>query len=284
MRAGFGYPPAVPLPHRLTHSLRAVALLLAALGLADTAAADAIMPPPDDCPRGEKGVSSHAGPRCVKEAPTDCPPGWRGALGGDCMLRPCTGDEQCDASEACVEHSVCLQHSEDGFYDYGETPEPGDTEESGALPKNYAPDLLGGPPMPKIKRKKPIIRYEAVNLCAPSVACAAPHTCQTEKLCAPKGKRAVAYLGTNISPIRVARKTETPLVQSEAAPTETASPATPQPGTAHGGCAACAVGSGRWGGGGDLGWLAGAVVGLAIGRRATRRGQLPGTERKGARP
>jgi hypothetical protein len=259
----------VLLPHRLATLLRSLVLLTAVLGLADSAAADAIMPPPDDCPSGETGISSHGGPRCVKVEPTDCPVGWRGALGGDCMLRPCAADKDCEPSEACIDHSVCLQPSEDGYYDYGEQPPPGEAEETGALPRNYPRELLGGPMAPKVQRKKPIIRYEAVNLCAPSVQCAAPRTCQTEKLCAPKGKRAVAYLGTNISPIRVARQTDTPLTQSESGPSEVAAPPVPK-----GGCAACSIERG-----GDDAWLV-AVLALAVAsaRRASRRGvrSVPG--------
>jgi MYXO-CTERM domain-containing protein len=251
--------------------LRSLVLLVAVLGLADTAAADAIMPPPDDCPSGEKGISSHSGPQCVKVEPTDCPPGWRGVLGGECMLSPCATDKQCGPSEACIDHSVCLKPSEDGYYDYGEEPPPGEAEETGALPKNYPRELLGGPMQPKVKRNKPIIRYEAVNLCAAEVQCAAPSTCQTEKLCAPKGKRAVAYLGTNISAVRVARQTDTPLTQSEAAATEVASPAVQR--VDKGGCAACSIERG-----GDDAWLL-ALLALAVAsvRRAARRESTRGS-------
>ncbi|MEJ7733674.1 MAG: hypothetical protein WKG00_31325 [Polyangiaceae bacterium] len=252
----------MPLPHRLTGWLPSLVMLMAVLGLADTAAADAVMPPPDDCPSGERGVTSHGGPQCVKVEPTDCPSGWRGVQGGNCMLRPCATDEGCGPSEACIDHSVCLSPSEDEYYDHGEQPPPGESGETGALPQNYPRELLGGPLAPKVKRKKPIIRYEAVNLCAPSVQCDAPRTCQTEKLCAPKGKRAVAYLGTNISPIRVARQTDTPLTRSESGPSEVASPPVPK-----GGCAACSIERGA----GDAWLLALLALAVASARRAARQ-------------
>jgi hypothetical protein len=186
------------------------------------------------------------------------------------MLKPCVTDGQCQPSEACIDHSVCLIPSEDPYYDYNEQPPAGAAGETGALPENYPRELLGGPLPPKVKRKTPIIRYEAVNLCAPSVQCAAPRTCQTEKLCAPKGKRAVAYLGTNISPIRVARQTDTPLTQSESGPTEVAAPA-----VARGGCAACAVA----GSGGDAGPVIAAALAAVAALGAARRGARPPRDR-----
>jgi MYXO-CTERM domain-containing protein len=211
-------------------------LLFAAPALsASPAAADVVMSPPDDCPRGEVGVTSHGGPRCVKEAPTDCPVGWRGMLGGTCSLTPCENDQGCQAGEACVEHSVCLQPFEDSFYDYGED----EREEHGELePPAWdvlrAPGLLAGPMAPKKPRDKPITRYNAANLCSREVACAAPGTCQPEKLCVPRGSRALAYRGTNSSAVRVARKTATPLTSSGAEPTEQPAALSPKSG-----CAGC---------------------------------------------
>lgn len=217
--------------------LAASVTLLAAPGIAR---ADAVPPPPTDCPRGQVGITSHSGPQCVEEAPPDCPTGWRGRLGGTCALTPCETDANCQPGEACVEHSVCLQPFEDPFYDYGEEerekhgwadPHPSDLLRS--------PGLLAGPPMPRTRRPVPIIRYDAVNLCSPEVGCAAPNTCQPEKLCVPREKRALAYRGKNISPVRVARKTATPLVASAAEPTEAPSPTTSatHPGTTT--CAGC---------------------------------------------
>jgi hypothetical protein len=57
------------------------ALFVTVLTLSRGAHADAIMPPPDDCPDGLQGGSSHGGPFCEVVAcsearfhPSDCPP------------------------------------------------------------------------------------------------------------------------------------------------------------------------------------------------------------------
>jgi hypothetical protein len=233
--------------------------------LATRALADAVPPAPTDCPGGHVGVTSHGGPACVKEAPEDCPPGWRGVLGGSCMLTPCAADASCPAGEACIEHSVCLQPFEHHFYDYGEEP-PGASpgQEQGAGAPRGAREFFAGPPAPRVKRPEPIFRYDATNLCAPQAPCVSPRTCQTEKLCAPRGKRAVAYLGSNVQSVRVARTTEEALTQNDAQSSEGAAPP-------RGGCAACAV---RGGAAGSA-WVW-AVIGLAatVARRLGRRARV----------
>lgn len=222
------------------------------------------MPPPEDCPRGEVGVTSHGGPQCVKVAPTDCPTGWRGQLGGTCSLAPCDNDQGCQAGEACVEHSVCLQPFEDPFYDYGED----EREEHGELEPPASdvlrsPGLLAGPMAPKKLRPKPIIRYDAVNLCSRDVACAAPGTCQREKICVPRGSRALAHRGTNANRARVARKTETPLTVSGAEPTELAAAVVSPGGT---GCAGCRAAPAP-----DRPWALAAALGVMIAMARRRR-------------
>jgi hypothetical protein len=266
---------STPLPGR---AARWHALAIAALGLVLSAAPhasarDAVPPPPLLCPPGYKGVTSHAGPKCEQNAPRNCPTGWDGVLGGNCVLMPCPASGQCHTGYVCVEHAVCLQPKQDDFYDYNETPAPapapttapsppaapsGSPDKEGALPR--APEAPLGEPLPaRVRRPTPIFRYEAVNLCSPAVACAAPATCQTEKLCVPAGKRAVAYLGPNIQPVRVARQSETPLTTSGAAATEAAASAS--------GCG-CSVGA-RTG----HAWLVAAfAVAGALARRSARRG------------
>lgn len=232
-------PRAVSLYRRIADVL-AITLALASAPAHVTA--DVVMPPPTNCPDGEVGVTGHGGPSCVAVAPTDCPAGWRGQLGGNCSLTPCAADENCPAGEACVEHAVCLQPFEDEYYDYGED----EREEHGLLEPHpsdllRSPGLLAGPMMPKKKRPRPIIRYTTVNLCADGITCQAPGTCQPEKLCVPRGSRALAYRGKNIQPARVARKTDTPLTTNGAGPTEmpAAIVSTSRPGTK--GCAGCAT-------------------------------------------
>lgn len=261
----------------LSTVLAVTALAATSLGLATglvapgSASADVVMSPPDNCPSGEVGITSHGGPRCVAVAPTDCPVGWVGQLGGTCALTPCAVDSTCGPGKACVEHSVCLQPMEDGFYDYGEE----EREQHGSLEPVggslfRSPGLLAGPMAPKKPRSKPIFRYNAVNLCSADVACAAPGTCQSEKLCVPSGQRALAYRGSNTQPARVARKTDTPLTASAAQPTETTSTAPPAGTTTArgcGGCAAAPVTPARP-------WALGAMVllGIAVARRRRKVG------------
>jgi hypothetical protein len=243
-------------------------LVLTAIAAPSSALADAVPPPPTDCPRGEIGVTSHGGPSCVKEAPKDCPTGWRGTLGGTCTLAPCDTDANCQEGEACVEHAICLAPFSDEFYDYGEE----EREKHGMLEPIEgsllrSPGLLAGPPMPKMRRPRPIIRYNATNVCSSEVACAAPATCQREKLCVPRGRRALAYRGSNVALARVARKTDAPLTASAAEATE-ASAELPTTGPGARGCGACAAGSQAVG----VAWTVGvAAIGLAVGRRQTRR-------------
>lgn len=57
------------------------------LGSAGTARADAVMPPPEDCPVGSEGVRCH-GPR-------------------RCAPRTCSGDSDCNGGR-CVELALCV--------------------------------------------------------------------------------------------------------------------------------------------------------------------------------
>ena len=61
-------------------------LVVASVGVASVAAADAIPPPPENCPEGSTPVSSHSGTGCKLNPPTNCPSGWRGMLGGVSVL------------------------------------------------------------------------------------------------------------------------------------------------------------------------------------------------------
>jgi hypothetical protein len=241
--------------------MRTLLAILVLVTAAAPARADVVMPAPTNCPRGQVGTTSHGGPRCELEPPKDCPPGWGGVMGGTCMLRPCSGDDDCDKEkgEACVEHAVCLEAFEDEFYDYNEDEQHGENPPRRLL---QSPDLLAGPPMQKKRRPTPITRYNATNLCSKEIPCAAPRTCQPEKLCVRSGTRAVAYKGTNVSLARVARKTAAPLTTSAASPTEATSPNVTVP--PKRGCSGCASG-GPASGAAILASLA--LVALAIARR-----------------
>src|SRR5262249_15741459 len=121
---------------------------IAALLYAVPASADVVMPPPK-CPRGQVGVTSHGGPRCEIEPPKACPTRWDGALGGTCILTPCTTDADCSEGLGCVEHSVCLEPEQDEYYDYGEEEEEkkqhGELDAPSPLRMLQSPALLAGP-------------------------------------------------------------------------------------------------------------------------------------------
>lgn len=243
-------------------------LALAGAALAPHAAfADAVPPPPWLCPPGKVGVTSHRGPECVDKAP-DCPPGWVGQLGGTCALRLCSNDSSCDEGHVCVEEAVCLEPYLDEFYDYYLDRDEMKEGEADPPPAESR-YLLAGPPPMRHRRPSPIYRYRAVNLCSTSLACAAPNTCQRERLCVPKGQRASAYAGTNVHPVTVARKTQTPLTISEAQPDRNTALAK----AVGRGCAGCAQP-----GSSDAGAGAAAAVALAVAairRRARARDDAP---------
>jgi hypothetical protein len=258
-----------------------LALALTAIAAPSSAPADVVRPPATDCPEGEVPGIGHSA-RCVKKAPEDCPTGWRGAIGGTCRLTPCETNASCSEGESCVEHLVCLAPYLDEFYDHGEEErerhgmlDPGE----GALLRS--PTLLAAPMMARTRRPKPITRYSAVNVCSPEVACAAPATCQHEKLCVPRGRRAVAYAGSNTAPARVARRTETPLTASAAdatAPADSPRDASTDPPPAspkERGCGACAAAP-------ELGGGAGPVLMAAVGLATRRRGARARRARPGA--
>jgi MYXO-CTERM domain-containing protein len=189
-----------------------------------SARADAVPPPPSFCPPGTQAVTSHHGPECVKVAPKNCPRGWHGVFGGTCSLQPCVDDSGCQPGEACVEHLACLASFVDDLYDSSDDP----SEEGRAEPRP-PPDLLAGPPLPRRPRRSPVTRFDAVNLCSAEVPCGAPRQCLPEKICVPRGTRGLAYAGTNITPARVARKTEIRPAPDPASPSSAPAPSATAP-------------------------------------------------------
>jgi hypothetical protein len=88
-----------------------VTLGLLLLLWARSARADAVPPPPKDCPQGTHGVTGHAGPGCV---PDRCPKGASGTMcqgGPCCVARQCGGDAgpSCDAKSTCESVRLCVQ-------------------------------------------------------------------------------------------------------------------------------------------------------------------------------
>ena len=273
---------------------RAASLVLAAASLAvalgtapEPARADAVMPPPANCPPGHVGVTSHGGPQCVAVAPKNCPPAWHGLLGGTCTLTPCGDDSGCASGETCTEQSVCLEPFQDSYYEWNEVP---------TMSRGPGGNWLGAPPPAKRPRPYPITRYDAVNVCAPDFKCDAPRACQPEKICVPKGKHAAVFRGTNLTPARVARITDpgppggpapsasAPPPDASAAPAPAPTPTPPAPSASdmpspvtlpaapppsQGGCAGCSATSASTKSLAVVGLLAaGAAVIVARRRRA----------------
>lgn len=73
--------------------------LLAALLVPRIAAADALPPPPEDCPPGARGTSSHSGPACL---PIPC------ATDADCRRNQPYGDPPrvCRSTRLCIGEEV----------------------------------------------------------------------------------------------------------------------------------------------------------------------------------
>lgn len=151
----------------------ALALALAATVTAGSARADVVQSPPLFCLPGKTPITSHAGPRCVKNAPSDCPPGWRGILGGRCTLDVCSADGDCREGKRCVETDLCVESRPRFWEGGGEPPAPAPAQAPSPLPDPAHPvDVPIGP-------------------CGEARACAAPAICKPHKLClAPNATRA----------------------------------------------------------------------------------------------
>ena len=70
----------------------AAVLSLAVLLSPASAGADAVSPPPDDCPAGSEGTASHCGAYCRPIA--------------------CNDDSDCDDGKSCLEQSLCIYQIE----------------------------------------------------------------------------------------------------------------------------------------------------------------------------
>jgi len=81
------------------------AVLLTASGVAR---ADAVPPPPQNCPGNTIPTTSHGGPRCAAPPPEHCPPGHRGVIDNRCVLHYCSNDQNCGAGRKCREVPVCF--------------------------------------------------------------------------------------------------------------------------------------------------------------------------------
>ncbi len=142
-------------------------LVVASIGVASVAAADAIPPPPENCPAGSTPVSSHSGSGCKLNPPTNCPSGWRGMLGGVCGLSECEQDAQCTNGRVCREASLCMEKHDVHHHRMAET----------------------------------FTEWRAYNVCTSASACESPRSCRSQRVCVePKTGRAVPLLGEANAP------------------------------------------------------------------------------------
>jgi len=150
-----------------------------ALGLASSAPrarADAVPPPPKDCPEGTVGITSHGGPECAKAPPEDCPPGYRGVVGGKCKLAFCSSDTQCNEGSRCQAVDTCQEFREHHWTGWGwKARQP--------IPRT---NLLAEPPSPPppgpAKRA-----WVSLSICGQDGPCKAPGECRPASLCIPVG-------------------------------------------------------------------------------------------------
>lgn len=136
--------------------------------------ADAVPPPPDDCPAGQVGVTSHGGPACVPEAPKNCAPGYRGEVGGSCVLAACSSDQECEAGTRCMQVDACQELRELHWTGWGWSAER----------PMIRGNVLGGPPAPAPEGDRPKA-WVKLRICGQDAACNAPAECRPMGLCYP---------------------------------------------------------------------------------------------------
>jgi hypothetical protein len=133
--------------------------------VARDARGDVVRPPPKNCPKGQVGVTSHGGPRCVPQAPTNCPPGWVGQVGGACVIHLCSGS--CARGLRCKPASVCYEPRK-RHWGFGAV-HPG-------------PEIAA----PPHRLPHPVIDWIPIDICgAPTSRCPPPAECRPANVCLP---------------------------------------------------------------------------------------------------
>lgn len=164
----------------MNHTLRSVFFALSVLSvglLVDPrgVAADAVPPPPDKCPPGYIGITSHAGPQCVLKPPISCPPGWRPANGGICILHACETDANCATigtnNLRCKPAKICI-HEYLQEWGWG-----------ASLPTSRDDRALFSAPPRRFDPPRRV--QEPVDVCHDGHRCPADSSCGQMKLCLP---------------------------------------------------------------------------------------------------
>jgi hypothetical protein len=115
---------------------------------AEICGADAIPPPPENCPGDTVPTSDHGGQRCEPPPPKNCPPGYVGRVGGACALHRCFTDQDCGRGKQCLDAQICFEPHE-VWVEYGRAPVSRD-------------NLLAGPP---IRLDEPKTVFDPVGVC-----------------------------------------------------------------------------------------------------------------------
>ncbi len=160
----------------VTKTLLVVVATLGAALRVDSAHADAVPPPPKTCPKGQVGVTSHGGPKCVLKAPKNCAPGYRGVLGGTCELATCSSDGECEGGRHCLQIETCQEYRELHWTGWG----------WGAQLLAPRESFFAGPPRPR-PDGPPKMAWVNLSICGQDGACAAPAECRPAGLCYPPG-------------------------------------------------------------------------------------------------
>ncbi len=127
------------------------------------------------CPPGQVGITSHAGPQCVKKAPEDCPPGYRGVIRGRCVLATCSSDAQCKQGRRCIQIATCQEYRELHWTGWGWSAE---------RPTPMRHNFFAGPPAPR-PPGPPKKDWVKLHICGQDGPCNAPAKCRPAGLCYP---------------------------------------------------------------------------------------------------
>lgn len=174
----------------LLAALASFALAAGSIAVAPDARADVVMSPPKNCPSGQTGVTSHAGPQCVANAPTNCPVGWKGILGGHCVLDVCDpgGEPTCASGAECKPQDLC---GEERLVTWGWGAAP---------PPPHRGNELAGPAR---KFDPPRHDFHYDDVCSAGTGrCAAGRTCFQTGVCLPRSVARAASKPANGTDIR----------------------------------------------------------------------------------
>jgi hypothetical protein len=102
---------------RVLRTATIIAIQLAAVACPRPAAADAVPPPPSDCPPGTRGVSNHSGQICA--------------------VAECADDRSCGEDQACGDYPLCVARDASPPAGLGRSARVGGRCERGTCPAGF---------------------------------------------------------------------------------------------------------------------------------------------------